>query len=252
MIQLALDPEVERCLEDVLSHHHDFVRACASMVDTDGYWDHQVKTLDRLAQQAAKALGRPTPELSSTLSVLRRGEVYMHRDGRKGELVGCHPHDGALLIFCRVEHPDDEITEFYACERSDLVGVLPVMTANVIDNPAPFSVSLSEAVEHIPTVENPDDGCLYDWPNEIVSLVLNVGDDIRRLGAVAGAEEDILRPLIDSLTNALNPAKHYMQTQPPGVALAEVIDSHPHTGTVRWLLNPVLAGSLLYDVGATR
>ena len=52
------------CIEDVISHHNDFVRACEfaklgeSGEDGVSYWTHQVKVLNRMKEQAESVLGR--------------------------------------------------------------------------------------------------------------------------------------------------------------------------------------------------
>lgn len=50
------------CLEDVITHHSDFLKACETMVagesgeDGVGYWQHQVNVLKRMEAQAKTAL----------------------------------------------------------------------------------------------------------------------------------------------------------------------------------------------------
>lgn len=52
---------------------------------------------------------------ASTLLV--PGEVYTHRDGRRGTFIAAHPNDGAWYIF---EALDRRAAGFFACEREDI------------------------------------------------------------------------------------------------------------------------------------
>lgn len=58
-------------------------------------------------------------------SKLVLGKEYRHVDGRYGELVAPHPHDGALLVMNETRREDDEILVFFGCEHSDLVELEP-------------------------------------------------------------------------------------------------------------------------------
>jgi hypothetical protein len=54
------------CLEDVITHHSDFLKACETMVagesgeDGVGYWQHQVNVLKRMEAQAKAVLKETT------------------------------------------------------------------------------------------------------------------------------------------------------------------------------------------------
>lgn len=62
LVGIPLTNDVKECLEDVISHHDDFVKACEfaklgeSGEDGVSYWTHQVSVLNRMKEQAESAL----------------------------------------------------------------------------------------------------------------------------------------------------------------------------------------------------
>lgn len=56
-----LSDDARECLLDVVSHHRDFVQACCCTIrhakgDDVSYWEHQVNVLNRMKEQAQRAL----------------------------------------------------------------------------------------------------------------------------------------------------------------------------------------------------
>lgn len=66
-----LPDDARECLLDVVSHHRDFVEACQRCADIEaangdeedvGYWAHQINVLNRMKEQAERALAAaPAP-----------------------------------------------------------------------------------------------------------------------------------------------------------------------------------------------
>jgi hypothetical protein len=66
----------KECLQDVVSHHHDFVNACKVVHarneengnnDTAAYWQKQIEVLDRMKEQAEQALSTKIIDIDAAL-----------------------------------------------------------------------------------------------------------------------------------------------------------------------------------------
>lgn len=109
--------------------------------------------------------------------LLKRGEVYRHKDGRKGVLISSHPHDGALLIFNEQGRDDDDILVFFACETGDLTDGVVVPVA---------SPDLREAAKQFYNLTLADPEVIIRPPNAVKQEAITKAGQCLRIALTAG------------------------------------------------------------------